>query len=80
MAQKQQNNTPWKDWTGEDWENAVYCDDCGLPLLSIPSEDDGSTGYHICVYCTWKSDEAEIAQQEINKIKKSLKTLKNYLH
>lgn len=46
---------PWRDWTAEQWANAVYCDDCGLPLLEIPSES-GSAGTYQCVYCTWLTD------------------------
>lgn len=46
---------PWRDWTADEWSNAVYCEDCGLPLLEIPNEK-GDAGSYQCVYCTWLED------------------------
>ena len=48
----------WKDWTPEDWTNAVFCEDCGLPLLTV--EDEPDVGHYLCVYCTWHEDEEAI--------------------
>ena len=50
-------NAPWKDWTKDDWDNAEYCPDCGLPL--IPVETGEGVGVTQCVYCTWRSDELD---------------------
>lgn len=69
---KQQTEALWNDWTADDWLHAVYCSDCGLPLLNIPSESDSSTGYQMCVYCTWKSDEQVILRKKLVEIKLNL--------
>jgi hypothetical protein len=60
-------NTPdgiWKDWTLEDWLNAEYCEDCGLPLIAVEAEKGDNFGVMICVYCTWVEDDKIIARQE----------------
>ena len=48
----------WKTWTMEQWQNAVYCEDCGLPMLEV--EDSQNRGHYLCPYCTWTSDEIDI--------------------
>jgi hypothetical protein len=47
----------WRNWTMEQWQNAVYCEDCGLPMLEV--EDGQNHGYYLCPYCTWTSDEVD---------------------
>ena len=46
----------WKDWTRTDWYNAAYCEHCGLPLLEIADNEDGTRGHYECIYCTWMDD------------------------
>ena len=50
------SNTAWKEFTPEDWANAVFCDVCGLPLLEIEPEEGEIVGEMMCVYCTWQDD------------------------
>jgi hypothetical protein len=52
----------WKTWTMEQWQNAVYCEDCGLPMLEV--EDSQNRGHYLCPYCTWTSDEIDILKAE----------------
>ena len=59
------NNQLWKDWTEEDWTNAVYCPTCGLPMFEVPFEEQQHSeqelkiegGTYQCVYCTWREDD-----------------------
>ena len=52
-------NDHWRNWTLEQWQNAFYCEDCGLPMLEIEDEDNKNIGHYQCVYCTWKQDEGD---------------------
>jgi hypothetical protein len=45
----------WKDWTDEQWRNAIFCEECGLPMLEV--EDAPNHGHYECVFCTWQEDE-----------------------
>ena len=40
----------WDKWTDEDWNNSVYCETCGLPMLPTPPNENGIGGYQ-CSYC-----------------------------
>ena len=55
----------WKDFTAEDWTNAAFCETCGLPLLSLDPNENG-IGEQICIYCTWKEDDANIKPARSN--------------
>lgn len=56
----------WKDWTTEDWKEAQYCPECGLPLLYIPEESGEGRYLYQCIFCTWISDE-EIVTRGLRK-------------
>jgi len=56
----------WKEWTQEDWQRAVYCDTCGLPLL----EEGEGIGHYICVYCNWTNDEKDVIASKDETIRK----------
>jgi hypothetical protein len=59
------SNQLWKDWTEEDWTNAVYCPTCGLPMFEVPFGEQQHSdqelkiegGTYQCVYCTWREDD-----------------------
>lgn len=62
------STSPWKNFTREDWDNVLYCDDCGLPLLM-----DEDTNKTFCVYCTWMGDQEVIEnglRTEIDRLRK----------
>ena len=58
----------WKDWTSEQWSNAVFCEICGLPLFEVPFEEQQNSdqekkvegGTYQCAFCTWQEDETSI--------------------
>jgi hypothetical protein len=54
---------PWSKWTQEDWSNAEFCENCGLPLICVEPEEGETVGQMMCVYCTWMEDESIIRQQ-----------------
>ena len=56
----------WKDWTREEWDNAEFCKDCGLPLLWVA--DGPNWGHYMCVYCTWQADQEVIENDLRSKI------------
>lgn len=55
----------WQDWTAEDWSNAVFCPDCGLPMIMLEPEDGEDVGEEICVYCTWEEDTKTIMREKV---------------
>lgn len=57
----------WQEWTEEDWSNAEFCEDCGLPLLCMEPEKGENTGKMQCVYCTWVEDTKFIITEHINR-------------
>jgi len=64
---------PWAKWTKEDWDNATYCPECGLPMLCLePKEVDNGSGTGVgimqCPYCTWLEDQSIIFGQEKQKL------------
>jgi hypothetical protein len=70
------NNQLWKDWTEEDWTNAIYCSTCGLPMFEVPFEEQEHSeqelkiegGTYQCVYCTWREDEKHVKKPTKKKI------------
>lgn len=54
----------WKDWTREDWDNAIFCDTCGLPLLQLEPEEGKEFGEYLCVACEWEAD-LHVLQNEL---------------
>jgi hypothetical protein len=46
----------WKGWTKDQWDNAVYCETCGLPMLEVSDDEKGTHGHYECPYCTWMED------------------------
>ena len=63
----------WKDWTIEQWQNASYCDFCGLPLLEF--EDANGEIKPQCVYCTWTRDEQMIHEAKVAECERKLSNL-----
>jgi len=41
----------YKDWQAEDFLNAVFCAECGLPMIEVPSEHDPRVGHYECPIC-----------------------------
>jgi hypothetical protein len=74
---------PWSEWTHEEWINASFCEECGLPLLEVENEEGGA-GTYICVYCTWMEDEEVIYQQKIkaalDKVSEAAELLEGIYH
>lgn len=67
--------TGWKEFTVEDWINAVFCDVCDLPLLETEPNENGVSGY-MCVYCTWIEDETAIFNGKIAALQREVDRLK----
>ena len=68
----------WKDWTPEQWRNAVFCPDCGLPLLEVEDEDPG-IGHYMCVFCTWVEDIEDVHKSKIAGLEAKVERLRDAL-
>ena len=69
----------WKEWTREQWDNAVYCPDCGLPMMEILDDYDPNIGHYQCIYCTWIEDEKIIQKQKEHELRTALRSLLIYV-
>ena len=67
--------TAWKNWTDEQWLNAVFCDDCGLPLLETEPNEDGISEL-ICAFCNWTDDETNVIHTTVAALRAELAALK----
>ena len=65
----------WKDWTPEQWRNAEFCQDCGLPLLEVEDEDPG-IGHYMCVFCTWVEDIEDVHKSRIARLEAEVERLR----
>lgn len=52
-------------------EAGMFCPDCALPMLMIPSDDNQNVGTYQCPYCTWLEDEhGYVFQKQIYELKR----------
>ena len=69
----------WQDWDEEDWGNAVFCPDCGLPMIRLDDDGEHGAGAMQCVYCTWESDQTSVFNQRLHKMIVVLQNILRYL-
>jgi len=67
-------STLWKNWTDEDWRNAVFCEDCGLPMLMTDPNEEGIGGYQ-CPYCFWLDDQLTIEKSLTAQVERLTKAM-----
>lgn len=78
MAEIEKTQRLWKDWTAEDWANAVYCETCGLPLIMLEPNEEG-IGLMVCPYCEWVEDDHKLLSAQIAELKKKFTRCKEML-
>ena len=76
-GEEMSNKVLWQDWDEEDWANAAYCPDCGLPMILVDGDGKRELGKMQCVYCTWEQDQTIIFDQKLAQLRAELAQLKD---
>lgn len=71
----------WKLWTPQNFLDAHYCEECGLPTFEVQEVDEKGSDIwrYMCVYCEWRSDEKIILEQKVSRLERENSELRNAL-
>lgn len=65
----------WRDFSKTDWENAHYCQECGLPTIK------DKEGNYYCVHCTevdkWRKYVKRLEDEKLHQVEEYKTEIKN---